>query len=61
MDIKCSVCGGYCNLWLKSFQDYVYKVKLDSKYIVQCSYKCWRTETKRRRPDGQKEDRGRCL
>lgn len=47
LDIKCSVCGNYCNLWLKSFRDYVYKISVDHKYYVQCSYKCWREQGRR--------------
>lgn len=56
-DIRCSVCGKQCNLWWKSFKDYAYKIYINHKCVVQCSYSCWMKETKRleEEKDGRKE------
>lgn len=51
-EIRCSVCGKDCNLWMKSVEAYVYKFNTGHKYLFQCSYHCWREETRR---SGRKE------
>ena len=41
---KCSVCGKRCQLYFKNMEDYVYKIKVKGRTLVQCSYTCWRIE-----------------
>lgn len=55
--IRCSVCSKLCNLWYKPLNDYVYKLKLGNKYLIQCSYHCWREESGRTKErHGREED-----
>lgn len=43
-DKRCSCCKKYFSLFFYDTRDYVYKVKVDKKYLYQCSYPCYKKE-----------------
>lgn len=46
-DKQCSYCKKKFSLFFYDTKEYVYKVKVDKKYIYQCSYPCYRKEKER--------------
>lgn len=53
-EARCSVCRKLCDFQYRSFYDWTYKIKIEGKYLIQCSYSCWRKEKGRNTIDGRK-------
>lgn len=56
-DKECSYCKKKFSMFLFDKRDYVYKIKINKKYIYQCSYHCYLKEKERYGNKGNTSER----